>query len=240
MAIIDTSNPIIERTGSNAVTYDLSQPHQTTITLPVGSAWSSELHWHETHNEYLQVIQGAIRVRLGGKTRVLRAGEEAKVAKFVRHEWSRADVSGGEEVVVIERTEPADVQKHLFFWNINGVILENQSAKSSGWFGELLTMLRIFLIFYKLDNWPVICDLSPFRMLLGEQTTNFEVGITHFLLATGAFLARILGYKAVDATFTPPQLLHGYEVHVKLINGRRLQVERSISSGYSAMPCSAL
>lgn len=207
---LDTTCPIIQRSGPNAVTYDLSQPHLTFITLPMGSEWSSGLHWHETHDEYLRVLRGTIRVRLGEGTRLLRPGEEARVPKYVRHEWSRADILGGEEVIVAERTDPADIQKHLFFWNLNGVILNAQAAKADGWLAELLTTFKLFLIFYTLDNWPVFYDLSSYWGPFGI-TNQIEAVVTHALLAAAALIARLMGYKAVDAKFTPQSLLHVYE-----------------------------
>ncbi|KAJ4201677.1 hypothetical protein NW767_006765 [Fusarium falciforme] len=101
---------VIERPLPNAVTYDLSTTGQVKITLPESSTWSSGLHWHETHDEYLKVIKGTIRVQLGSTIQYISATEneqpEIKVARYVWHKWQRAGPDG--EVVVIERTEPDD------------------------------------------------------------------------------------------------------------------------------------
>ena len=201
----NTSNPIITRQGSLAVIYDLSKPYQTTITLPVGSSWTSGLHWHETHDEYLHVLQGSIRVRLGSSTHILHVGQQAKVSRFWRHEWSRADVSTGEEVIVLERTEPADDEKHLFFWNLNGVIL---SSKGERWWSEWLIMLRLFMIFYTLDNWPVLCEMSYVRRSAsGVLAAKIESWITRVVLASAVLLGGLLGLEAVDTRLTPPELM---------------------------------
>jgi uncharacterized RmlC-like cupin family protein len=111
--------PIITRGLPNAVVYNLSDQFQTTITLPSGSTWTSGLHWHETHTEYLRLVKGTIRVRLGNTTSIISAHDspepmEVKVERNVWHEWSRA-TPDGEEVIVIERTDPADHENHLFF-----------------------------------------------------------------------------------------------------------------------------
>jgi uncharacterized RmlC-like cupin family protein len=204
---LDISNPIIARSGSAAVIYDLSQPYETTITLPAGSSWSSGLHWHETHDENLRVVQGSIRVRLGNETTVLHAGQEANVPKYVRHEWSRANVSGDEDVIVLESTEPRDEEKHLFFWNLNGVILSGKG----GVVNDLLLTLRLFMIFHTLDNWPVLLDLSSTRNFFGSfATTYLESTVTHVVLSFAAFISKMAGYRSIEDHFTPEPLLQGW------------------------------
>ncbi|MCJ1233927.1 hypothetical protein MMC14_001885 [Varicellaria rhodocarpa] len=105
---------LITRSWPNAVIYDLTHPSHTKITLPRGSTWSSGLHWHETHIEYLRVLKGSVRVRLGDTFSIIsvsKAGDnkpvDVKVDQYQMHEWSRADLDG-EEVVVVERTDPVD------------------------------------------------------------------------------------------------------------------------------------
>ena len=202
----DTSNPIIKRAGSASVIYDLSKPSQTTITLPTGSTWTSGLHWHETHDEYLHVLQGSIRVRLGQTASIRRAGQEAKVPKHVRHEWSRADVDGGEEVIVVERTEPADEEKHLFFWNLNGTILLS-SGEGPRFLKDWLIMLRLFMIFYELDNWPVLYEMSYVRRFLSETLAAYlEGSITHAVLASASKIGYMLSFKPIEERYTPAEL----------------------------------
>jgi uncharacterized RmlC-like cupin family protein len=201
----DTSNPIIRRSGSASVTYDLSESSQTTITLPRGSTWTSGLHWHETHDESLRVIQGSIRVRLGQQTITLAAGQEAKVPKFVRHEWWRADALVGEDVIVEESTDPADEEKHLFFWNLNGVIL---GSATSGFLSELLITLRLFMIFHALDNWPVLLEMSYCRRFIsGALAAWLEGVVTHAVVAAAASLGNAIGFEPVNTRYTPPRLL---------------------------------
>jgi quercetin dioxygenase-like cupin family protein len=202
----NTSSPIIKRPGPSAVIYDLSEPSLTTITLPKGSSWTSGLHWHETHDEFLRVIIGSIKVRIGNETITLKAGQEAKIPKLARHEWSRADdAKSDEDVVVIERTDPVDEEKHFFFWNLNGVILGEGGG--SGYFNEWLLMLRLFVIFYELDNWPILFELGYVRRYgSGVAAAYLEFAITHVVLAATSKIGYALGFKAVDQRYTPPGL----------------------------------
>jgi hypothetical protein len=45
---------VIERPLPDGVIYDMSTVGQVRITLPESSTWSSGLHWHEIHDEYLK------------------------------------------------------------------------------------------------------------------------------------------------------------------------------------------
>ena len=238
--------PIISRPFPNAVIYDLSEPYQTTITLPPGSTWSSGLHWHESHTEYLQVIQGAIEVVLEGQTHIFRAkdpspgsdGTTVCIPRNAWHQWQRApgnvhsEALGANEnlekhdVVVVERTEPADVEKSVFFWNINGAILSAESARKTYKCPEeqrpplISTVVSMFqlamidtwmmfvllLIFRDLDNFPVLLNLRFPKQLKGIGR-KLDVLFTHCVLELAAFAGALCGIKAVRTEFTPLQLL---------------------------------
>ena len=60
---------VFKRSGPEAVVYDLSKTNCVTITLAIGSKWTSQPHWHETHTEFLQILQGRAFVRLGNRDR---------------------------------------------------------------------------------------------------------------------------------------------------------------------------
>lgn len=219
---------IIKRGLPNAVTYDLSAPDHVTITLPTGSTWSSGLHWHERHVEYLLVVQGAVRVRLGDMVHVISAAtddvKEIRVDRHIRHEWSRADPDG-EDVVVTERTEPQDGEKALFFWNLNGVILDAQAeagkqrsqqksmlAVYTAWlwqvWADLRVTLSLFVIFRSLDNFPVFdisravssTLLTPIKPELGVWA---EWCLTHLVLGAAAALAWAWRIEPVRREYTP-------------------------------------
>jgi mannose-6-phosphate isomerase-like protein (cupin superfamily) len=224
---------VINRAGPAAVTYDLSDPHRVRITVPAGSRWSSGLHWHETHTEYLRVVSGRARVRLGDVTKVFGASDgEVRVDRSVWHQWEADDgVSTGEgkeegegdDLVVEERTEPEDGDKAVFFWNLNGVIL-SASAKKPGWrvpkwlWGlglDFWVTLNLFVIFGRLDNVPVFLDLRWWLARLGLRLRPVQGSITaqaidlvdwavsHAVLALAGWVGWLFGVQAVAREYTP-------------------------------------
>jgi hypothetical protein len=122
-----------------------------------------------------------------GNKRVV-PGLQVQVNRYARHNWGRAreylavneplcvvprypeDID--EEVVVEEWTEPTDISKPLFFWNLNGVVLKSTDApltrpqKFARWaLRSWWISFQLFTIFWELDNRPVVLDL---RGVLGE------------------------------------------------------------------------
>jgi hypothetical protein len=130
-------------------------------------------------------------------------------------------VQGGEEVVVIERTDPADGEKTVLFWNVNGVILQAQSlAKPQtlpkwifGLIVELWVTLNLFFIFSDLDNFPVFFDVTRIfhkrRIALEDRSAMYYVlhATTSFcsqiLLKTLSFVSRLMGFESVRPELTP-------------------------------------
>ncbi|KAK2609361.1 hypothetical protein QQS21_002142 [Conoideocrella luteorostrata] len=214
---------VIERDLPNGVIYDLTSPRHVTISLPPTSTWSSGLHWHEGHVEYLKVVQGSIKVRLGSMQRIISASEtsqpELRIDKFVWHEWQRAE-SGGSEVVVIERTDPADGEKSLFFWNLNSVILNIPRLLDTQPFLSrcpaaaarlLLTFwmeLNLMVIFAHLDNIPVYFNLPRSKFRIGnlipvQALAAMDWMISHMVLSVAALIGWALGVQPVDRRYTP-------------------------------------
>ena len=62
-------SPLIPRLPPAAISYDLTHSSHTTITLLPCSTWSSGLHRHATHTEYLPLIRSRIAPRQGNRTR---------------------------------------------------------------------------------------------------------------------------------------------------------------------------
>lgn len=78
---------------------------KATIALPRHSAWTSGLHFHATHTEYLRLVKGAIFVELNGRTTLISAivggevdartgqfvqeGLTIEVPRYARHNWGR-------------------------------------------------------------------------------------------------------------------------------------------------------
>ncbi|KAM0421050.1 hypothetical protein ACHAPT_011121 [Fusarium lateritium] len=211
---------VIDRPLPNAVTYDLSTTGQVKITLPESSTWSSGLHWHETHDEYLKVIKGTIQVQLGGATQLISAKDneqpEIKVARYVWHEWQRAVPEG--EVVVIERTVPNDNEKAIFFWNLNGVILKAPRLLSDSiisWLPfrlqglalDLWITLNLFVIFHHLDNVPVFLNAPSFNKSSNGTIRSglqcFDWVVSHIVLLLASWGGWALGIRPVQSQFTP-------------------------------------
>ena len=225
------STKVIRRDPPNAVVYDLSQANQVTITLPSGSTWSSGLHWHEKHVEYLRVVQGTVRVRLGNTVQTVTASrsedssQEIRVAKNVWHEWCRAE-PGGEDVIVVERTDPEDGEKAAFFWNLNGVILKAQRSNKPtaipgvifGLIMDFWVTLNLFVIFRNLDNIPVFVNLAEMISQRGvavaegslrqELLKKIDWFWSHTVLEIASILGWALGVHPVREDFTPAEVIH--------------------------------
>ncbi|KAG4427174.1 hypothetical protein IFR05_017343, partial [Cadophora sp. M221] len=179
---------IFTRPGS--VTYTLPSPPYsspyTTITLPVGSTWTSGLHWHETHTEFLQIISGAALITLNNSTHIYTSSEGIlTIPRYAKHEWQRASraqalgynfffhdsdsSSAGEleictpqelddELVVREWTQPSDGQKEIFFRNLSGIISYSSSTRK--WYSDWYVMLQLWILFAAMDNWPVFLQVG--------------------------------------------------------------------------------
>lgn len=218
------SKTVIERGPTSAVRYNLAEPDHVTITLPVGSSWSSGLHWHEEHVEYLRVVKGTVRIVLGSHVLTVSAGDEnteVRVDQNIWHEWRRADIDNGDEVVVVERTEPEDGQKAVFFWNLNGVVVKAQHLACPPYMPKLLhdmlsdlwTTLSLFTIFRALDNIPVFINIpaafskrgftfadNTFGHVLLRSADRFA---SHLILLIVSLIAWGFGIHPVRKEFTP-------------------------------------
>ncbi|KAF5975874.1 hypothetical protein FCOIX_7411 [Fusarium coicis] len=214
---------VIERPLPNGVIYDMSTVGQVRITLPESSTWSSGLHWHEIHDEYLKVVKGTIRVRLGDSRQVISATNgnqpEIKVSRYTWHEWQRA-APEGEEVVVIERTEPDDNDKAIFFWNLNGVILNSPKVLSDetplvsrlpsrlqGLLLDIWIPLNLFVIFRSLDNIPVFLNAPDLSRVsdnrLRSLLQNIDIVVSHIILLAASWIGWALGLQPIQRRYTP-------------------------------------
>ena len=206
-----TSNfQTFKRSGNEAVTYDLSIANRVTITLPPGSKWTSELHWHETHTEFLKVLQGRAFVRLGNRAGNL--GPEdgvVEVPKYTVHEWHRPqEDESQEDLIVQEWTLPEDGQKEVFFRNLNSFLTERQPSSmyeapvpipgwAKRWLEHWIIPLQLFSIFRSWDNWPVFA---------GDDAALLSWTITHMILGICSVLGSILGLKESYAEYVSEAL----------------------------------
>jgi quercetin dioxygenase-like cupin family protein len=197
------------RPGNVTYSFDASKNplKATTITLPPGSPWTSGLHWHETHTEYLQIIQGAAKVTLNGTTSTYTAEDGIIVVPcYARHEWHRADAAHPQsttDLIVKEWTDPIDGQKEIFFRNLNSAILD---ANAAGLLNEIWLTLQLFMIFAVLDTYPVFWS-GPKSLRLGARVVEWVV--THAVLRLALVLGGLLGLRAVWDEYTPESLRRG-------------------------------
>ncbi|ATY66261.1 Cupin, RmlC-type [Cordyceps militaris] len=215
---------VVTRPLPNAVTYDLTVRDRVTITLPPHSAWSSGLHWHEDHDEYLAVVQGRIHVKLGDEECIVNAGQpEVHIPRHAWHSWRRAEADGN-DVVVVERTDPADLQKAVFFWNLNGVVLDAPALDAKmtrlpSWLRGLLVdwwvTMSLFVIFHHLDNWPVLVNvpeiLRPLvpgfgQSMVSQVSQKVDWLCTHTTLGLATLVGRLFGVAPVQRRYTPASI----------------------------------
>ena len=209
---------LFERKGPEAVIYDLSNPECVTITIPPGSQWTSEAHWHETHTEYLQVLHGRAFVRLGDATREFEPADGAiEVPRSTVHEWHRVKADDDQEdLVVREWTVPEDGQKEAFFRMLNSFLIEEDPASLYtaprmtprwviGWIEQWVVMMQLFAIFRACDNWPVF--------VRGDTNTNggspglFSWLVTHFVLNVSSGVGYVFGLRGRYGEYVADGLL---------------------------------
>jgi len=255
------------RQGDNAVAYhipttpssDDASPLKTTIALPRRSNWTSGLHFHAAHTEYLRLVKGAMFVELHGQTKLISAAKGGEidrdtgdlmqeglvivVPRYARHNWGRlehhihtSNMSLGydsnqqdlwpedwtEDVVVEEWTDPSNIQKALFFWNLNRIITESSEATlkrrqqvTKAILGRFWIDLQLFTVFWQLDNWPIFIDLRLMpsvssREFFCRSTNAAEVVISFVLLFVARIAGLLLGLHAVEQRRTPDALWEAY------------------------------
>lgn len=83
-------------------------------TIPVGSKFQIGAHWHEEYDEYMRVLSGRGKIRLGDSWKVYSAADgDILIKRGVVHDIKRADVDEddgdgeGEDFVWEEWTEPS-------------------------------------------------------------------------------------------------------------------------------------
>jgi hypothetical protein len=125
----------------------------------------------------------------------------------------------GEDVEVVERTDPDDGDKAIFFWNLNGVILDAPKmltesplvsrlpSRLQGLFLDLWILLNLFVIFRYLDNVPVFLNapkLLPVSInSVKARLKNIDTVVSHFVLWAASWVGWVLGIHPVQARYTP-------------------------------------
>ncbi|KAM0246834.1 hypothetical protein ACHAP5_004456 [Fusarium lateritium] len=93
------------------------------------------LHWHETHTEYLEIVQGFALVTLGNHTSVFSKDDGIiTIPRYSIHQYMRADkteqgkVGKDVDLIVREWTEPGDGDKEVFFRNLISLMMDKKDT----------------------------------------------------------------------------------------------------------------
>ncbi|KAJ4381507.1 hypothetical protein N0V86_002867 [Didymella sp. IMI 355093] len=129
-----------------------------------------------------------------------------------------------EEVVVEEWTDPSDIAKPLFFWNLNGIItmpddsiLPKRQMIAKTFLGKLWVELQLFVVFWELDNCPVF---NVFQNVLPAHDSYLrvlrvldaaEMLVSYVILGLAKLFGLLLDLKAVEERRTPNGLWEAYE-----------------------------
>ena len=188
------------------VTYNFSLDHAvTTIILPPSSSWTSGLHWHTSHTEFLQVISGTALLTLSSHTRTLTPSDGAvHINPGIRHEWRRAttahtSATHGLDLVVKEWTTPMDGQKEIFFRNLSSILEEDSSE---GLVGESWATLQLLVVMLGMDNYPVYFSVGG-----GELGRLVEWIVTMTILWTAKMIGLGFGLNRFYEEYTPDEMV---------------------------------
>ena len=190
----------------------------TILTLPPKSTFSTGLHWHETHEEYLFVLQGKALITVEDVTRVIgREDGVQEVKRGVIHGFSRADSPAlsrqrlheiqqqqqqrngddswmSEDVIVLEFTSPADPLKEVMFRNGVSAFLANDSQLS------LPLIARILVNMGTLDQYPLIIPAGvPGSIFLSWA-------MVHALFGISVPVLKWWGFRGWEREWTPEEL----------------------------------
>jgi mannose-6-phosphate isomerase-like protein (cupin superfamily) len=162
------------------------------LIMKHGIAATTGLHWHEEKTEYLQILQGRAKVRLGNETAVFTSDDgPITVPRFLIHEYGRADGGAIEstdpDLRVKEWVSPPDGTKEIFFRNIIGTLNDRQETS----WGNVKTLLAIFTLMNEHDNYPVFVS-GPVWL---------RKRVTYAVLTSVAFIGRLCGFKAVNEKY---------------------------------------
>ncbi|KAF1911082.1 hypothetical protein BDU57DRAFT_591161 [Ampelomyces quisqualis] len=175
--------------------------------------------------------------KAGGRMNATQQPEKSQglvihVPRYARHEWMRASAwyarrglhgwgpetlrpeDVDDEVVVEEWTDPSDLGKPLFFWNLNGVVAAAQDGpvplgqRVLRWgLGRWWVPFQLFVIFWDLDNWPVF-GLRPWVFEFMEGPLEYV--LSFLVLFTAKVLGWLVGVRAVEQGRTPSGLWEQY------------------------------
>ncbi|KAF2164786.1 hypothetical protein M409DRAFT_24691 [Zasmidium cellare ATCC 36951] len=163
------------------------------LEIPLGSHWQPGAHWHEEHTEYIKILQGTAKVWINGRVRVLGEGEEVVFERRDVHNFCRAEIDGGEVLVVEEWTDREDGSKQVFFRNAFSLVRDTEKLG-----GLLWAFLRFFYLCSYRDNLLVFGPLClPF------WAQRFVTGVVFGVVRV---VGRFAGWRSWYEEYTPVRL----------------------------------
>jgi mannose-6-phosphate isomerase-like protein (cupin superfamily) len=177
----------------------------TTVTFNTGhDIPRTGLHWHETHTEYLQVLQGHALITVGDRTAVFTKDDGViTIPRFTIHGFGRADHTeegkGSRDIELIMRewTDPADGDKELFFRNLMGLVKDWKKTL----LGNISMGISALMVSRGHDSYPVFWH-GPTLFGKGVQVVVMR-GTTYTVLRFVAIVGWLGGYRAEYEEYTP-------------------------------------
>ncbi|KAF9728822.1 hypothetical protein PMIN02_001359 [Paraphaeosphaeria minitans] len=166
----------------------------TRAIAPKGSKFQVGAHWHEDYDEYMRIVQGRAKIRLGSTWKVFTPEDgEIKIPRMVVHDICRADRDAkpgegdDEDMIIEEWSDPFDGAKEMFFRHIFSVTVDKDV------FGWKLPLQQL-LIMISADGYIEIVP-GPAGWY-----------ITHGLYAALKPVTKLLGLKPFHDEYTPSRL----------------------------------
>lgn len=187
----------------------------TRAIVPKGDKFQVGAHWHEKYDEYMRVIQGRARIRLGNTWKVYTPEDgEIKIARMVIHDICRADKDAkpgeedDEDMIIEEWSDPcmlpeippkplanqfanciADGSKEMFFRHLFSATVDKDV------FGWKLPLQQLLVM---------MCADGYIEIVPGPARWY----VTHALYAVLKSVTKLLGLKPFYDEYTPSRLAH--------------------------------
>ncbi|PSN73407.1 hypothetical protein BS50DRAFT_186259 [Corynespora cassiicola Philippines] len=224
--------------------------HHGTRTVLLSAAAGGVWAQNRGTGDDLEGEQGRGREQSDGST----AGNAfvVRIPPYTRHNWGRAEAwmdklqPGGDwrererarhlpedifdDVVVEEwvgtlgESGTPSIDKALFFWNLNGILVPPERPSAAPKLGVLQRVaksalgdggyveLQLFVVFHALDNWPVLIPMEGCsNPILGVIPMDgfergFEWVVTFVVLSFAGLIGWLIGLHAVAEDRTPEEL----------------------------------
>ncbi|KAH6991918.1 hypothetical protein EDB82DRAFT_494726 [Fusarium venenatum] len=139
---------------------------------------------------------------------------EVQVPRYMWHEWGLA-IMAGEDVEMIERTDPPESDKKPFYWYLNSNIFDTSKILADCWFVSRLPSrlqglflgiwisLNLLIIFLRVDTVPVLLNAPKLFSIfnVGFNSPLKISTVVYRILFYG--LCPVLGGNLVYGQFSP-------------------------------------